>query len=103
MARILPADNDKLLVFIRNITEYKRAFKEAQLAKTEAEKATESKSMLMASLSHEIRTPLSSIIGISGLMEETRLDDEQREYMDVIQISGNNLMNLINNILDSQK
>lgn len=72
-------------------------------ARVEAEKAIASKSMFIASLSHEIRTPLSSIIGISGLLEETELSEEQKEYLNVILISGNNLLSLINNILDFSK
>lgn len=74
-----------------------------QKARDEAEKAIATKSMFIASLSHEIRTPLSSIIGISGLLEETELTEEQKEYLNVILISGNNLLSLINNILDFSK
>ena len=69
----------------------------------EAEAASNAKLLVMASLSHEIRTPLSSIIGVTSILEETELSVEQKEYIDIIVASGNNLMYLINNILDFSK
>lgn len=102
-ARIMPTPQMQYLVLIRDITERNNIENDLRKAKEEAEKATEMKSMFLASLSHEIRTPLSSIIGIAGVLEETELTEEQQEFLNVINISGNNLMNLINNILDFSK
>jgi len=102
-ARLFLIENGQVLLMVRDMTSYKSIVYELEKAKEEALKATESKSLFLASLSHEIRTPLSSIIGISGILEETDLTEDQREYVDVILISGNNLLSLINNILDFSK
>jgi signal transduction histidine kinase len=57
----------------------------------------------MANMSHEIRTPLNGIIGMAQLMEKTKLNDEQTEYLSIIQESGYNLLTIINDILDITK
>lgn len=102
-ARIMPSKYGRFLITARDITQRKQTESELIKAREEAEKATEMKSMFLASLSHEIRTPLSSIIGIASVLEEMNLTPEQKEFVDVIAISGNNLLNLINNILDFSK
>lgn len=101
--RIVPTRDKKFLILVRDMTEQFRLEEELKFAKEEAEKADEMKSMFLASLSHEIRTPMSSIIGITSVLEETELTEEQREYINIINISGNNLLSLINNILDFSK
>lgn len=69
-------------------------------AKRQAEEASRSKSLFLASVSHELRTPLNAIIGLSDLMHDTKLDADQRDMTQTIAQSGRTLLNLINQILD---
>jgi len=68
-----------------------------------AMEASEAKSMFLANMSHEIRTPLNGIVGFTELLKDTELHDEQREFIDIIEKSSENLLEIINNILDLSK
>jgi len=72
-------------------------------AKEEAEKANKSKSEFLANMSHEIRTPMTAILGYSELLEVSELNEKQKEYIDIIKISGESLLYLIDEILDFSK
>lgn len=68
-----------------------------------AEAATRAKSLFLASMSHEIRTPLNGIVGIVEILKQTHEPDKVAEYLEIIEISADNLLSIINDILDFSK
>ncbi|HOL47829.1 MAG TPA: PAS domain S-box protein [bacterium] len=107
-ATITPVKNEKneIVNFIcvkEDITKRKELIDLLNIAKEKADEANRLKSEFLANMSHEIRTPMNAILGFTDILLEEEKDENKKEYLKLIKQSGNNLLNLLNDIIDFSK
>ena len=98
-----PGLDPYVIGFAQDITDRIKMERELRLTKQLTEEVARAKESFLAHMSHEIRTPMNGILGIASLLRKTELDSQQRNYLQLIQESANNLVVIVNDILDLEK
>lgn len=96
-------ENTSLLSYIRDLRAQKKTEEALLAAKEQAEVATRAKSEFLANMSHEIRTPMNAILGLTHILRDTSLDENQCDYLSRVEGSAEGLLRIINDILDFSK
>jgi protein-histidine pros-kinase len=102
-ARLADGKPGRMLLLQRDIMAIKQADEKCRTAVSAAEEDKTTRSRFIAKVSHEIRTPMNGIIGMTDLVLDTDLDDEQRHYLHAVKSSSSALMAIINDLLDFSK
>jgi len=100
LSRHKTAKGRVITIVARDVSFQKKAQEQMRLAKENAEKLAESRTRFMAMISHEIRTPMNGVLGMADLLANTSMDSQQRNYVEVIQQSGDSLISILNDVLD---
>jgi PAS domain S-box-containing protein len=99
----VPGVEPYVIGFAQDISDRIKAERELRTAKKTTDDAARAKEVFLANMSHEIRTPMNGVLGIAGLLAKTKLDEQQQNYLRLIQESANNLLLLVNDVLDLEK
>lgn len=98
--RIAPLEDGSLVAINREVTELIQVEDKLEKARDEAEQANRAKSLFLANMSHEIRTPINGIIGMTELLNKSRINEYQQSLVDMLKSSSKNLLAIIDDILD---